>query len=107
MRSTMSRASIRRSAAPILAIAALSGCALGLAVTSSAGAARLQSGALVPYIVGGQESSISQFPWQVFVLLENEAEGKTGSCGGSILDASHIVTAAHCVDHEGTTTPFP
>jgi hypothetical protein len=63
------------------------------------------SAPLVPYIIGGQESSISQFPWQVFVLLE--AEGKVFSCGGSILDASHILTAAHCVDHEGTTTPYP
>jgi V8-like Glu-specific endopeptidase len=107
----MSRASIGRSAAPILAIAALSACALCLAAaaaaSSSAGAASQQRGALVPYIVGGQESSISQFPWQVFVLLDNEAEGKTGSCGGSILDAAHILTAAHCVDHEGTTSPFP
>jgi hypothetical protein len=107
MRSTMSRASIRRSAAPILAIAALSACALCFAVASSAGAASQQGGALVPYIVGGQESSISQFPWQAFVLLDNEAEGKTGSCGGSILDATHILTAAHCVDHEATTSPFP
>ncbi|HMH47196.1 MAG TPA: serine protease [Solirubrobacteraceae bacterium] len=102
----MSRASIRRSAAPILAIAALSACALCL-VVASAGAASQQGRALVPYIVGGQESSISQFPWQAFVLLDNEAEGKTGSCGGSILDATHILTAAHCVDHEATTSPFP
>lgn len=103
----MSRAATRRSATPILAIAALSACALCLTVASSAGAASRQMGALVPYIVGGQESSISQFPWQVFVLLDNEAEGRTGSCGGSILDATHILTAAHCVDHEGTTSPFP
>jgi hypothetical protein len=67
------------------------------------------SGPPVPYIVGGQESSISQFPWQVFVLVVAE-EGATtteASCGGSILDATHILTAAHCVDHEGTTTRYP
>jgi hypothetical protein len=61
---------------------------------------------LVPYIVGGQASSISQFPWQVFVLLE-EGNGELGSCGGSILDTTHVLTAAHCVDHEGSTTSYP
>jgi Trypsin len=69
------------------------------------GGSPLTSQPLVPYIIGGQESSISQFPWQVFVLLEGE--GTAASCGGSIIDASHILTAAHCVDHEGTTTPYP
>ncbi len=64
------------------------------------------SSQLVPYIINGQESSISQFPWQVFVLLE-EGEGKAATCGGSILDATHILTAAHCVDHEGSTNPYP
>jgi hypothetical protein len=74
-----------------------------------AAAAPLAKGPLVPYIVGGQESSISQFPWQVFVLLVAEEGRKTTvvSCGGSILDASHILTAAHCVDHDGTTTQYP
>jgi secreted trypsin-like serine protease len=77
--------------------------------TSPASAAPFASGPLVPYIVGGQESSVSQFPWQVFVLVVAE-EGATtteASCGGSILDATHILTAAHCVDHEGTTTRYP
>lgn len=60
---------------------------------------------IVPYIIGGQEALISQFPWQVFVLLE--AEGSVFSCGGSIIDPTHILTAAHCVDHEGATTPYP
>jgi hypothetical protein len=64
------------------------------------------SGQLVPQIISGKESSISEFPWQVFVLAE-EGEGATGSCGGSILNATTILTAAHCVDHEETATPYP
>jgi trypsin len=64
------------------------------------------SNSLVPQIINGQESSISQFPWQVFVLTE-EGEGATGSCGGSILNATTILTAAHCVNHEETKTPYP
>ncbi len=62
---------------------------------------------IVPYIINGQESSISQFPWQVYVEGGPFKEGGktfTTSCGGSILDSTHILTAAHCVDVEGTTT---
>jgi trypsin len=62
------------------------------------------SGPLVPQIINGTESSIAQFPWQVYVLLINEKEGNESSCGGSILNATTILTAAHCTDHEGTTT---
>jgi hypothetical protein len=60
---------------------------------------------LVPFVVGGSEASISRFPWQVFVEGRFEEGGRryTTSCGGSILDATHILTAAHCVDAEGTT----
>jgi len=64
---------------------------------------------LVPYIIGGQESSISQFPWQVYVVgrhPEGDEEVEVTSCGGSILSATTILTAAHCVDHEGTTTTY-
>jgi secreted trypsin-like serine protease len=64
---------------------------------------------LVPYIVGGQESLISQFPWQVYVAgrhPEGEETVDVTSCGGSILNATTILTAAHCVDHEGTTMTY-
>src|ERR1022692_4547443 len=64
-------------------------------------------GSLAPQIINGQEASISQFPWQVYVLHYDEAEGIEGACGGSILDASHILTAAHCVDQEGTISSYP
>ncbi len=62
------------------------------------------SGPLVPQIINGKESSISEFPWQVWVLLRN-VEGEA-TCGGSILNSTTILTAAHCTDHDGTTTPY-
>jgi hypothetical protein len=64
------------------------------------------SSPLVPYIINGQESSISQFPWQVYIQAEFKENGNTiiVACGGSILDSMHILTAAHCADVEGTTT---
>jgi secreted trypsin-like serine protease len=106
--SLASSSSISRSIAHALAVCVSVACVVALQA-SPASAAPLASGPLVPYIVGGQESSISQLPWQVFVLVVAE-EGATtteASCGGSILDATHILTAAHCVDHEGTTTRYP
>jgi len=96
---------------PTLRLASIAGlCTLALVLQASpAGAAPLNDGPLAPYIINGQEASISQFPWQVFVM-HIFVEGENifeGTCGGSILDSTHILTAAHCVDHEGTTTTHP
>src|ERR1039458_4326678 len=98
--------SIRRLTSPIPAILGLTVCVLALQA-SSADASGLNEDPLVPYIVGGQEASISQFPWQVYVVRYDKTEGTGAACGGSILDATHILTAAHCVDHEGNTTTYP
>ncbi len=96
-------------------LATLLAVTVGLAVCSaavrppSARSAGLTEGTLVPYIVGGQESSISQLPWQVYIQTKFEENGNhlVAACGGSILDATHILTAAHCVDAEGTTVKRP
>lgn len=50
-------------------------------------------------IVGGGATTIAAHPWQISL------QDRSGSpfCGGSILDASWILTAAHCV--EGSTAP--
>ncbi|XP_055536539.1 brachyurin-like [Wyeomyia smithii] len=47
-------------------------------------------------IVGGYEATPGQFPYQA-VLISQFPEGGA-LCGGSILSANFILTAAHCVD---------
>ncbi|XP_050097695.1 brachyurin-like [Anopheles aquasalis] len=48
-----------------------------------------------PRIVGGQEATPGQFPYQV-ALVGEYALG-TGVCGGSILTNLYVLTAAHCI----------
>lgn len=54
-------------------------------------------------IVGGDRITISEAPWQVDVWSEDGSS--VSDCGGAILDASTILTAAHCL--EGTTPGNP
>ena len=47
-------------------------------------------------VVGGAQVTIERAPWQVEIFAELEG-GKEGlSCGGVILDSTHILTAGHC-----------
>jgi secreted trypsin-like serine protease len=46
-------------------------------------------------IVGGTEASRGEFPF--IVSLRHSAKDRH-FCGGAILDRTHILTAAHCVD---------
>ena len=49
-----------------------------------------------PRIIGGSDVPISKFPFQVAVF------GTAAYiCGGSIRDATHVITAAHCVTPSG------
>lgn len=43
-------------------------------------------------IVGGQNAQPNEYPW-IAVLFNNGRQ----FCGGSLIDSSHILTAAHCV----------
>jgi trypsin len=46
-------------------------------------------------VVNGAPISIQQAPWQVYV--ETTLGSSTSACGGSILDADTVITAAHCI----------
>ncbi len=52
-------------------------------------------------IVGGSPAPVGAYPWQVSIGLVDIPASLGHFCGGSIIGANWVVTAAHCVD--GTT----
>ena len=55
-------------------------------------------------IVGGKinidvpiTDSSGHFPWMVSIGLRSEAGSWEHQCGGSLISASHVMTAAHCI----------
>lgn len=46
-------------------------------------------------IVGGQDANIADYPYQVSIMIDNQH-----ACGGSILSATFILSAAHCFVEE-------
>ncbi|CAG7730086.1 unnamed protein product [Allacma fusca] len=53
---------------------------------------------VLPLIVGGQRAQQGQFP-SMAAIMNNGRQ----FCGGSILDSTHVLTAAHCIAHMGGT----
>jgi hypothetical protein len=78
---------MRRVLAPVLALLAV------LLVASPA-----EAGGPSAQIVGGGFASAGEIPYQVLVLPDDNL------CGGSLLDSTHVATAAHCVYDEASGT---
>lgn len=63
-------------------------------ITLAKGAGKLsQSAGIAPFIVGGADATLGQFPWQVYLNIES-----TWVCGGSLILENWVLTAAHCVE---------
>lgn len=85
---------MRRALAPIVAPLAV------LLVLMATGDASAATGST--RVVGGTHATSTDVPWQVLVLPNGYL------CGGAILDATHVVTAAHCVyddEHQEIVAP--
>ena len=44
-------------------------------------------------IVGGQETEVNEYPWQVGLV---SSSGTLPWCGGTLISNRHVMTAAHC-----------
>src|SRR5688572_17466113 len=50
-------------------------------------------------IVGGSPAANAEFPWQAALLLDDDGnDTPEGLCGGTLIAARYIVTAAHCLE---------
>lgn len=45
-------------------------------------------------LVGGTIARVGEFPGIVVLMIQGK---KVNSCGGTLIDTSHVVTAGHCV----------
>lgn len=106
MHDRTSRRRGRRALIGALALAALTllGAQPAAASERTLGAAAKPPLQQAPSIVGGSPIAVAQAPWQVFVVSDFGG-GRSYACGGSILDATHVLTAGHCFYDSTTATP--
>lgn len=74
------------------------GCAVAVVVCLTA-SAPAEAVPAHPSVVGGTQVPITTVPWQVYVHTADKA------CGGSVLDAKRVLTAAHCITNGTTLKP--
>jgi trypsin len=66
--------------------------AIGLMTVAPASPASADTG-VSPFIVGGSRVSTSTYPWVVYLATSSGGQ----FCGGTLVKANKVVTAAHCV----------
>lgn len=85
--------SVRR----VVQLAGITLAAAGLALTQTglASADGSHRHTARPGIVGGERASIKDYPWTVFLA---DAQSGGQFCGGTLISANKVLTAAHCID---------
>lgn len=100
---------MRRAPRPVL-LALVALCAALLAVPAAAGASAAKPKHRAhAAVVGGVAAGATDVPWQALLLIwtgqyDSQGHELADLCGGTILDAQHVLTAAHCVTSE--TYPY-
>ena len=101
MLNMMIPANIIQHSQPALCLAHARAASLVLLIVASlSGSVAAQPGNDFPdiRIINGQPVSITEVPWQVALVFSSEPDDFYAQfCGGSIVSAEWIVTAAHCV----------
>lgn len=51
-------------------------------------------------IVGGEVSKKGAWPWAVLLAYPDGSSNSPFKCGGTLVTARHVVTAAHCIRND-------
>lgn len=78
-----------------------------LATLFVCGSLALPTNDVAPQIIGGRDATPHEAPYIVSVQVNRGGQGYGHTCGGSILSASWILTAAHCyTENQPLTAPL-
>ncbi|GAA3826777.1 hypothetical protein GCM10023083_69770 [Streptomyces phyllanthi] len=66
--------------------------------TEEAAGAGTEGARRTPFVIGGETTTTTAAPWMVQLGYYNPFTGESFFCGGALVAADKVLTAAHCVD---------